>query len=154
MTTTTAAVPPGHVALLGYGGLLPFAGLALLARLDPHHADLWARALTGYGAVILSFVGALHWGVAMTSAGLDPARRRRAFAWSVVPSLLAWPATVLPVVAASLVLVAGFALHLVQDRRLARPAGLPAWYLPLRLRLSLVAGACLLANAWQAATAA
>jgi hypothetical protein len=50
--------------------------------------------------------------------------------------------------AASLILVLGFVLHLVQDRRLAGPAELPGWYLPLRWRLTVVAGLCLLANAW------
>ena len=36
-------------------------------------------------------------------------------------------------------MVSGFVLHYVQDRRLARIAALPSWYLPLRLRLSVVA---------------
>jgi hypothetical protein len=75
-------------------------------------------------------------------------QRRRAFVWSVVPALMAWPATVLAGSAASLILVLGFALHLVQDRRLAGPAELPTWYLPLRWRLTVVAILCLLASAW------
>ena len=58
------------------------------------NAPLWSDAMLGYGAVILSFIGALHWGVAMCATGLDPAQRRRAFLWSVAPALLAWLATV------------------------------------------------------------
>lgn len=139
---------PKHVAWLGYGGLLPFVGLLMLTVVDPRRAPAWSDGLVGYGAVILSFVGALHWGVAMSASGLDPTQRRRAFVWSVVPALLAWPATVLAGSEASLILVLGFALHLVQDRRLAGPAELPPWYLPLRWRLTVVAGLCLLANAW------
>jgi len=139
---------PAHVAWLGYGGLLPFVGLAVLHAADGPRAALWAQALVGYGAVILSFVGALHWGVAMSAPVLDAARRRRAFAWSVVPALLAWPALVLPGAAAAGLLVAGFALHLVADHRLAGPAGLPAWFLPLRWRLSTVACLSLLSLAW------
>jgi hypothetical protein len=142
-----AAGCPAHVSWLGYGGLVPFVGLAILLLADAPRAATWAAALLGYGAVILSFVGALHWGFAMTADGLDPARRRRAFVWSVVPALLAWPATVIGGSAASLILVAGFALHLAEDRRLAGPAGLPAWYLPLRWRLTLVASLCLLVHA-------
>jgi hypothetical protein len=138
------------VAWLGYGGLAPFVGLALLAAADGPHAALWSRALVGYGAVILAFVGALHWGFAMSAPALDAAGRTRAFAWSVVPALLAWPATVLGTGTASLVLVAGLALHLAQDHRLARRAALPAWYLPMRWRLTVVASVCLLALAWQA----
>jgi len=40
-------------------------------------------------------------------------------------------------------------VHFVMDKMLVGPAGLPAWYLPLRLRLTLVACLCLLLNAWQ-----
>ena len=139
---------PTHVAWLGYGGLLPFVGLLILTVVDAHRAPAWSDALVGYGAVILSFVGALHWGFAMSAASLDTTQRRQAFVWSVVPALMAWPATVLAGSAASLILVLGFALHLVQDRRLAGPAELPTWYLPLRWRLTVVAIVCLLANAW------
>jgi hypothetical protein len=142
----TRGLPP-HVAWLGYGGLLPFVALAILTALDAPRAALWSDALVGYGAVILSFVGALHWGFAMSLPTLDPGLRRRAFVWSVVPALLAWPATVLPGSMASLILVAGFVLHFGQDRRLAARARLAAWYLPLRWRLSVVASLCLLAHA-------
>jgi hypothetical protein len=38
-------------------------------------------------------------------------------------------------------------VHLSQDHRLAEPARLPAWYLPLRWRLTVVASLCLLAHA-------
>ena len=48
-----------------------------------------------------------------------------------------------------MLLVAGFVAHCAQDRRLVAQVGaaLPAWYLPLRTRLTLVASACLLAGA-------
>lgn len=150
MTCSSNRELPRHVAWLGYGGLLPFIALVILASVDPHRAPAWSDALVGYGAVILSFVGALHWGFAMSVARLHSTQRRRAFVWSVVPALLAWLSTVLAGSGASLILVLGFALHLVQDRKLAGPAELPAWYLPLRWRLTLVASICLLVNAWHA----
>jgi len=49
-------------AWLGYGGLIPFIVLAPASLLDHHHGWTWSDALYGYGAIILSFVGALHWG--------------------------------------------------------------------------------------------
>ena len=64
-------------------------------------------------------------------------------------ALLAWPATVLAGSIAPLILVFGLVVHFVMDKMLVGPAGLPAWYLPLRLRLTLVACLCLLLNAWQ-----
>ena len=142
MSTPRTALPV-EVAWLGYGGLLPFLGLAVLAGADPQRAADWSRALVAYGAIILSFVGALHWGIAMSAVGLAPDLRRRAFVWSVVPALLAWPAFVQAGPVSTLLLVAGFTLHLVQDHRLAPPAGLPGWYLPLRWRLTVVACVCL-----------
>lgn len=129
---------PRAVAWLGYGGLLPFIGLALAVLLQVQE-DLARAALVGYGAVILSFVGALHWGFAMMAPGLEVAERTRLFAWSTVPALAAWPALLVSPPMGALILVAGFAAHYLQDRRLARRHALPAWYLPLRLQLSSVA---------------
>ncbi len=144
-------IPPRLVALLGYGGLLPFLALAALAWLDPPRQARWSGALLEYGAVILAFVGALHWALAMQATTLAQARRAQAYAWSVVPALLGWVALQLVPAAAALLLVAGFGLHLWADRTLAVRMPLPAWYLPLRLRLTAVASLCLLAEAWRGA---
>lgn len=149
MNTPLNPTLPRSAAWLGFGGLLPFIGLALTAFVDRHHGIVWADALVAYGAVILSFVGALHWGFAMALPAMPQALRRNCFVWSVVPALLAWPATVLAGSIAPLILVLGFVVHFVMDKMLVGPAGLPAWYLPLRLRLTLVACLCLLLNAWQ-----
>jgi Protein of unknown function (DUF3429) len=59
--------------------------------------------------------------------------------WSVVPSLVAWMALLMTPRSAVMLLVAGFLIHLWQDRRLVQRVNLPAWYLPLRLKLTLVA---------------
>lgn len=121
---------------LGYAGLLPFAGLAMLLWLV--QADLLpfvSVALTGYAAVIVSFLGGIHWGIGFLQA---PAVPRFHFVWGVVPSLLAWLALLLPAFAAlpllGLVLVACYAV----DRNTYPAAGLSRW-LPLRLRLTVVA---------------
>ena len=87
-----ATPAPRRVALLGYGGLLPFIATALGSVLDGSHAPFWLDAQIAYGAVILSFVGALHWGFAMLAADLDDAERDARYLWSVIPALLAWPA--------------------------------------------------------------
>jgi hypothetical protein len=126
-------------AWLGYGGLIPFVVLAPASLLDHHHGWTWSDALYAYGAIILSFVGALHWGFAMTAQGLDAGRRVRCLVWSVVPALIAWPALLLAPAGAAALLVFGFVAHYLQDRRLARGMDFPGWYLPLRLRLTAVA---------------
>ncbi|SFH55579.1 Protein of unknown function [Pseudomonas syringae] len=135
---------PKHVSLLGYGGLLPFISLALLIPFYGDYRPLFAIALVNYGAVILSFVGALHWGFAMTAQDMKAEQRSDRFIWSVIPALIAWIATLLPMPLGCLLLVIGFVVHLWQDRQLSQVISLPAWYLPMRLRLTVVASVCLL----------
>ena len=121
-----AARPPRIAALLGYGGLLPFGALALLLALGGAHSARWWPMLLAYGAVILSFVGALHWGFAMALPGLGAVERQRLYGWSVVPALAAWPALLWAAPAAALLLVAGFGAHYAQDRRLLVAHGVVA----------------------------
>lgn len=137
---------PRTVAWLGYGGLLPFLVLTPASLLDHHHGAVWSDALYAYGAIILSFIGALHWGLAMSLPELSERQRSAWFTWSVVPALIAWPAVLFSPPLAAPPLVFGFIAHYLQDRRLARQARLPDWYLPLRLRLSSVAVVCLVAG--------
>lgn len=139
----SAQSAPCSVAWLGYGGLLPFVGLALAGLFDPTHLPLWHGTMIAYGAIILSFVGALHWGFTMTLPSLRPQLRTVAYIWSVMPALLGWIALLLPAILASSVLIAGFIVHYALDRQIVRHANLPAWYLPLRLRLTAVACVCL-----------
>jgi hypothetical protein len=137
---------PRTVAWLGYGGLIPFIVLAPASLLDHHHGIAWSDALYAYGAIILSFVGALHWGLAMSLPGLSEGQRSAWFMWSVVPALIAWLAVLFSPIIAAPLLVVGFIAHYLQDRRLAGQAALPPWYLPLRLRLTCVAVVSLIAG--------
>ena len=133
---------PRAVAWLAYGGLLPFVALAaasLVAQFNGIESSLWEAALITYGAAILSFVGALHWGFAMTLRGLTASQRTSSYVWSVVPALMAWVALLVVPLVATVVLVCGFIAHYWRDRALAAQADLPSWYLPMRLRLTGVA---------------
>ena len=154
MTPTSAEPPPRTVAWLGYGGLLPFVALAaatVAAQLSGQNSGqnphAWNAALLAYGAAILSFVGALHWGFAMTLRELTARQQTASFVWSVVPALVAWIALLTSPLVAAVLLVTGFCIHYRQDRRLAAHADLPGWYLPTRLRLTMVACLCLCVGA-------
>ena len=151
MTSQGAEALPRAVAWLGYGGLLPFvalAGVSLISQFSGQASAqtvlVWHAALITYGAVILSFVGALHWSFAMTLPDLTVHQRTASFVWSIVPALVAWIALLVAPVAGTALLLAGFAAHYWRDRKLAAHAGLPAWYLPMRWRLTGVACLCLL----------
>ena len=134
---------PTVVAWLGYGGLLPFVGTALLCWLAPGQRVWWLDMLLTYGAVILSFVGALHWGFAMVHPATAGRPMNGMYAWSVIPSLLGWAALLVAPAAGATLLIAGFLVQYRQDLRLARVLALPTWYLPLRLQLTVVACLCL-----------
>ena len=139
--------PPFSVALLGYGGLIPFVGLAGLSlsgstELVPDPSG-W---LLAYGAVILSFVGALQWGIAMMVAKIERARRTQSYVWSVLPALIGFLAIILDSSISYSLLIVGFALAYWQDADLANKIDLPAWYPRLRAQLSIVASLCLLAG--------
>ena len=146
MTEQNSLPLPRTVAWLGYGGLLPFLALTPASLLDHHHGMVWSDALYAYGAIILSFIGALHWGLAMSLPELTERQRSAWFTWSVVPALIAWPAVLFSPPLAAPLLIVGFIAHYLQDRRLAGQATLPDWYLPLRLRLTSVAVVCLVAG--------
>lgn len=139
---------PRLVAWLGYGGLVPFVAFTLASLLEPQRSGTWQQLASNYGAVILSFVGALHWGFAISPLQLGDARRNACLAWSVVPALVAWLALLLDPVAGSALMAVGFAVHYLQDWRLVKHAPLPGWYLPLRLKLSVVASVCLLVTSY------
>ena len=140
---TSTLSRPAAVAWLGYGGLVPFLALALLGALDANHRELWQKMLLSYGAVILSFVGALHWAFAMVHPATQGQAASGIYAWSVMPSLVAWVALLVSPALGTTLLLGGLLAHYRQDLRLARVLALPGWYLPLRLQLTLVASLCL-----------
>ena len=120
--------------VLGYGGLLPFFTLALATVLG---WDVWTLEtrgwLTAYAATILSFVGAVHWGVAVGQPAL-PARRTW-LAASVLPALVAWIALGLPAPIDLWVFVAAFVSWYAWERSVAWDV-FPGWYQQLRTALT------------------
>ncbi len=120
---------------LGHAGLLPFvlgAALVWLVRPDAH--PYVTAALSAYAAVIVSFLGGIHWGFAMRQADA-PATLA---GWGVVPSLVAWVAVVMPPYAGLVVLGAMLVACYLVDRRVYPAQGAAAW-LTLRFRLTAVA---------------
>ena len=137
---------PLSVALMGYGGLVPFIGLAVLSNVEPMHGVMYRGALLLYGAVILSFVGAVHWGVALVDPRLTASDRSALYLWSVVPALIGWFSYIFAPITAALLLILGFVFQYWSDLRWVRVVSWPSWYLALRLRLTVVAAVFLLAG--------
>ena len=126
---------------LGYAGLIPFIVFSIGCWIPLPFVSNAAGILVAYGAVILSFMGAVHWGVAMASS--DP-NRGKYFIASVIPALVAWPALLVATQLAMIILLIGFIGLYVYDRSVEQSQVLAAWYIPLRTRLTSVVAICLL----------
>lgn len=144
MTRAARSVPPLTLAL-GAGGLVPFVifSVVLYAPLPAAEIELARGLLLTYAAVILSFLGAVHWGLALarTEAGQEP--DGLALLWGVTPSLIGWLALMFPPRLAASILIAGFVAQWLMDRARAVQLGAPAWYLRLRSGLSVGVLFCL-----------
>ncbi len=138
---------PRPALILGLGGLLPFIATAIaVIILDDNGQsgeglsnEFALYALGAYGAVILSFLGGVHWGRLLHDEG--KINQWGPLTLSVVPSLIAWPALLLGTTAMLILLIAGFLFQYVLDRAAAERHEVPAWF--GRLRLMLTSGAVL-----------
>jgi hypothetical protein len=123
---------------LGFAGLIPF----LLMMLGVWFADVswlgdFVKGQLAYGIVILSFLGGIHWGVALLSGSLADADIKKALTWGVTPSLIAWSATLFGGFGFA-VLMAGFITALQVDKQMYPVYGIPDWMLSLRKKLTVV----------------
>ncbi len=152
MSPPSAVYPlplPDAGRLLGHAGLVPFVAGALLLWLGlaPELHDFVAQALSAYAALILSFLGGIHWGLAMRHSA-PPASL---LAWGVVPALLGWLAVLMPPHAGLVLHGVTLVLCYAVDRRVYPAQGVAHW-LSLRFRLSAVAAlSCFLAAAGSSA---
>jgi hypothetical protein len=140
---------PAAAKWLGGLGALPFVVFALCSTMldGLYQAQAW-YALAVYGAVILSFLGGVHWGMAIAEFGtqLEQCAWRRLLL-SVVPSIIGWIAMMISTVPGLLLMAASFGLMLWIDLTAARKGEAPSWYPKLRWPLSMVVIGCLLLGA-------
>ena len=138
MNTASLPLPapaPTPLALrLGYAGLLPFViGAALVWTVRPDAHPYVVAALSAYAALIVSFLGGIHWGFAFR----QPEPPQSLLVWGVVPALVAWVAVVMPAYAGLVVMGLMLIGCYVVDRRVYPEEGAAAW-LTLRFRLTVV----------------
>jgi len=148
---STVTIIPAPARWLGMLGLIPFVAIAVASLLvDGLLKSELLFAQVAYGAVILSFLGGVHWGLALT----DHKRLNGKNGWhilgiSVIPALIGWLALIPQSRTGLMMLVAGFILMLWIDIRASATGNVPPWYPRLRWRLTLVVLISLTATVWK-----
>lgn len=132
------ATAPTAITVLGYGGLLPFVATAIGTWLPVWWAPAAAFGFMAYSAAILAFLGGLQWGIALRA---DAEHVTERLLVGVLPALAAAVAIPLGVRWGAGLLLVAFLVLLAWDRHRNR-AVMPAWYLPLRIRLTAGVAIC------------
>ena len=145
MTEHNSEIYPKLAKFIGFGGLIPFIGCAALMYIGNPGASIIALFTSAvYGAVILSFVGAVHWGLTMRED-----RSPYWYIWSITPAIMGWLAIVfLDIKISLLALTFAFALAWSVDRQAGLHGLIPLWYLQMRHILTAGATVSLLATAF------
>jgi hypothetical protein len=104
----------------------------LLATLEPIQL--------GYGAVIISFLGAIHWGLEYAEKVPNHARTRFRYGMGVMAPAVAWPTLFMPVEFALTAQFAAFVALYFADARATVRGWTPSWYSTYRFALTAVVG--------------
>ncbi|KAI6137172.1 hypothetical protein F5141DRAFT_1185927 [Pisolithus sp. B1] len=155
---------PRRLFVMGLAGGLPYiasagttvylahqAGLAAIGmatNLDPGVAltvlDQALNFQVHYGAVLLSFLGALHWG--MEIAGYGGYKGYRRLCLGAAPAILAWSTITLEPMTALLCQWLGFVGLWYADNKATAFGWTPVWYSQYRFYLSLLVGTCIIGS--------
>ncbi|KAG9241078.1 hypothetical protein BJ878DRAFT_522589 [Calycina marina] len=151
---------PRESLYIGAAGVLPYAATSLstvflaseikhihstgqgwIFSADTAHQLLdWITPIQiGYGAVILSFLGAIHWG--LEYAGYGGCHSYRRYLYGVVPTAVAWPTMFMPVEYALITQFTAFTFMYFADARAAVRGWAPPWYSTYRFVLTFLVGA-------------
>jgi len=106
----------GFSNIIGYCGLIPFVGLSIWYAMTTNspQAGFVLSALLAYAAIILSFVGAIHWGRSLHEPHMVKSNLLQLI--SVIPTLLGWVALLVPPQAGLMILIVSFVLIYLFDR--------------------------------------
>jgi hypothetical protein len=123
---------------LALAGFLPFAVLALwLFGIAADHP--WRQAtillLAGYGAIILSFLGGIRWGIAILASSGE---RQRDLILSLVPPLVGWMALTAAPPLIFVILAVAFAAQGAWDSLTLAPGMAPDWFRRVRIQLTIM----------------
>jgi len=164
ITSDIAAQVPKPAMVLGLAGTIPYVGTGATTVYLAHKAGLAASgaatnidpgvALTildqalnlqvTYGAVMLSFLGAMHWG--MEFAGYGGYKGYSRLMLGAAPLFFAWPTLAFQPMTALVVQWVGFTSLWAADARVTSYGWAPKWYAQYRFYLSILVGTCIIGS--------
>ena len=124
--------------LFGIGGAAPFIFLSLVIWTFTYELKLIALYnLINYSVLILSFIGAVHWGAAMVRND----KGYKSYLLSITPALLSWFLIMGFIVNYMIIFIILIILYLFLffiDIKAVREKKLPQWYLPMRKFITII----------------
>ncbi|KAK4445599.1 hypothetical protein QBC34DRAFT_441620 [Podospora aff. communis PSN243] len=108
-----------------------------------HWLHLLEPIQVGYGAVIISFLGAIHWGLEFAEKSASHNRTRFRYAIGVIAPAVAWPTVFMPVHWALTTQFLSFTFLYLADARATTWGWAPQWYGTYRWVLTAVVGAAI-----------
>ncbi|KAG9239708.1 hypothetical protein BJ875DRAFT_951 [Amylocarpus encephaloides] len=164
--TFSLAEVPRESLYIGAAGVLPYAATSLSTvylawdinhaqstgtngvLFDPQTAyqllELVSPLQIGYGAVIISFLGAIHWG--LEYAGYGGYHSYRRYMYGVIGPAIAWPTIFMPVEYALITQFLAFNFLYFADARATVRGWFPPWYSTYRFVLTFLVGASIVAT--------
>ncbi|XP_046445029.1 transmembrane protein 69-like [Daphnia pulex] len=124
----------------GIGGLFPFTAIPVYMLSSGVYIPEMAFTSMAYSAVILSFIGGVRWGSAVSNPEIMNPNWKN-FTTSIAPSIVGWMSLLVSNPIGTLLSISGFSLCLLQDMTSSQ---FPSWYKSLRILLSTVAICALL----------
>ncbi|CAF9942708.1 MAG: hypothetical protein ALECFALPRED_009926 [Alectoria fallacina] len=156
---------PREALVIGMAGVLPYLATSLSTvylafdinhasetgsgfLFSPHVAEQLLHIIeplqVGYGAVILSFLGAIHWGLEWAKYGGVHGYPR--YAYGVIAPAVAWPTILLPIEYALISQFCAFTFLYFADARAVVRGWAPHWYSTYRFVLTFIVGASIVAS--------
>lgn len=126
---------PTPALVLGLSGVIPFLAPPLYMGMTGSFVASLAYSQVAYGAVILSFVGAVRWGMALSDNEVVRPNWIN-LGYSVTPSLIAWVALMMPTALSLSTLILGLGGAAYMDITMY---GYPAWFKAMRFLLTMTA---------------
>ncbi|KAM0334974.1 hypothetical protein ACHAQA_000008 [Verticillium albo-atrum] len=150
---------------LGLAGTLPYFGTSLATvylswdlnthwpssstfinhiHMNHESAQYWLNFLEpvqlGYGAIIISFLGAVHWGMEYTAKTVSASRTNFRYSMGVLAPIVAWPTLFMPIEAALITQFTAFTGLYLADARATTRGWTPPWYTKYRFILTGIVG--------------